>query len=269
MKGPELLSKSEDNWVTDMGAWFGGDRVIFRGKNLFTDLFDKSWMEVWLFGITGREFTDKQIELWNRLWVLCSSFPEPRIWNNRVAALTASARATAAQAMAASISVSEATIFGRQADFAAFEFITHANKLVLKGESLEDVLTTELKTKRKIPSGFGRPMISVDERIPPVIRLAEELGFDKGAHFKLAVNLDKYLIENRKKLRLNIGGLAAALSADQGLSLREYYHFVLLTFAAGNIACYQDALGKPSGSFFPMSCGRISFQGKPHRKWEI
>ena len=72
MRGSELLTKSEDNWITDMGAWFGGDRVIFRGKNLFTDLFDKSWMDVLLYGITGREFDQAQMRLWNSLWVLCA-----------------------------------------------------------------------------------------------------------------------------------------------------------------------------------------------------
>ena len=269
MRGSELLTKSEDNWITDMGAWFGGDRVIFRGKNLFTDLFDKSWMDVLLYGITGREFDQAQMRLWNSLWVLCASFPEPRIWNNRVASLTATAKSTGSLAVSATTAVSEATIYGKQADYAAFEFITRANKQIEGGETLENILSVEMKTKRIIPPGFSRPMISMDERSPPAIRLAEELGFDKGAHFKIAVSLDKLLVEKRKKLRLNIAGLAAALAADQGLSQREYYYYVIMAFSAGNLACYQDAVPKPAGTFFPLRCERVIYQGKPYRKWEI
>lgn len=264
----DKLKEFEDNWVTEMGAWFGGDRVIFRGKNLFTEFHTKTWMDIWLYAITGKEFSSKQLELWNQLWILCSSFPEPRIWNNRVAALTGSARGTAAQGISASIAVSEAAIFGRQADIAAYQFIRKALTQIKDGASLAQVVDDEIKEKRHIPPGFGRPMISVDERIPPVIKLAEKLGFDQGEHYKLALQLDELLITSRRRLRLNIGGLAAALSADQGLTPREYYHFVLLTFTAGNIACYQDTLDKPEGSFFPLSCPRISYQGKPHRKWE-
>lgn len=268
MIGPKVLLDSEDNWITEMGAWFGGDRVIFRGKNLFTDLFDKSWMEVMLYGITGREFSTEQIRLWNSLWVLCASFPEPRIWNNRVAALTGTAKSTGALAISASTAVSEATIYGKQADFAAFEFITRANQLISKGQSLDEILETEIKSKHAIPPGFGRPMISVDERIPPVIKLAEELGFDNGAHFKIAIELDKLLVEKRRRLRLNIAGLAAALAADQGLTRREYYYYVLLAFSAGNLACYIDAMDRDPGSFFPLRCERIAYKGIPHRKWE-
>lgn len=268
MKGPKELLDCEDNWVTSMGAWFGGDRVIFRGKNLFTDLFDKSWMEVLLYGITGREFNENQMRLWNSLWVLCASFPEPRIWNNRIASITGTAKSTGSLALSATTAVSEATIYGKQADYAAFEFITRANDLVKKGETLGSILDREMKAKRVIPPGFGRPMISVDERIPPVIRLAEELGFDDGAHFKLAVELDKLLVEKRKRLRLNIAGLAAALAADQGLSQREYYYYVILAFTAGNLLCYQDTMDRTAGVFFPLRCERIAYQGKPHRKWE-
>ena len=31
MEGPKCLLDSEDHWVTSMGGWFPGKRVVFRG----------------------------------------------------------------------------------------------------------------------------------------------------------------------------------------------------------------------------------------------
>src|SRR5919106_230924 len=87
MRGPEQLFESEDHWVTSMGAWFPGERVVLRGKDLFHDLKDLSWMALLLFGITGRIPDERQVRLFEGIWALSTSFPEPRLWNNRVAAL--------------------------------------------------------------------------------------------------------------------------------------------------------------------------------------
>lgn len=268
MSGPKKLLEQEDNWVTSMGAWFGGDKVVFRGKNLFTELHDKSWMEIWLYAITGREFDSKEIELWNRSWVLCSSFPEPRIWNNRVAALAGSAKATAAQAIAAATAVSEAKNYGRQADLAAFDFITRVGQRVKSGIDIQSIFDSEFANNRAIPAGFGRPLIRIDERVPPVMRLAQELGFDAGMHYRMMIALDTLLAASRRRVRLNIAGLAATFAADQGFTARQYYHSVLLIFSAGNIACYQDAVEKTAGTFFPLRCDRIAYKGVGPRKWE-
>src|SRR5919108_6452472 len=87
MRGPKQLLENEDRWVTTIGAYFPGERVVFRGKDLFHDLKDLSWMALLLYGITGRIPDERQVRLFNGFWTLCTSYPEPRIWNNRVAAL--------------------------------------------------------------------------------------------------------------------------------------------------------------------------------------
>jgi len=264
----ELLKFSEDNWITSLGAWYPGEKVILRNRDLLNDLSKKSWMEIWLFSITGREFSGAQIELWNRLWIICSSFPEPRIWNNRVAALGGTARTTGVLALSSATAVSEASIYGRQADYAAFDFICRMEQTIQNGSDIWDEVKKEIFDKKAAPPGYGRPVISVDERIPPVIQLASELGFDEGPHFKLALKIEQLLLQKRYRFRLNVGGIAAALSADQGLSLEEYYCFVSLVFSAGNIACFIDSSSKPPGTLFPLRCSRISYIGAPSRKWE-
>lgn len=259
----------EDNWETDLGAWFAGERVVLRGKDLFTELYNESWISVWHYAITGRFFPEKGLEFWSRIWVLCTSYPEPRIWNNRIAALSGSSKSTAFLAMAGANSVSDAKFFGGHAQYAATEFIIRAKKLVDDGETIEEIVKNEIKKIRTFPPGYGRPIIKSDERIPPAIRLAKDLGLFDGPHVKLAFQIDKLLVKNRYRVQINIGGLAAAFAADQGLSPYEWYCVATVMYSAGMIACYMDSASKPAGTFFPLRCGRIDYKGKPRRKWEI
>lgn len=269
MTGPDKLIEREDNWETDMGAWFAGERVVFRGLDVFTELFDKDWVDIWFFSITGKFFTKKQIELFSRTWTLSSSYPEPRIWNNRVAALSGSARTTAMISVASAIAISEAKVYAGQANLVAADFITRAKKLVVdEGRDLFDVVKQEMKLIRQIPFGFGRPIINKDERVPVALKLAKELGFADGPHVKLAFEIEKLLSEKRYRAKLNILGFTSAMCADQGLTPTEFYRMATIIYSAGMMACYIDAVDKPAGTFFPLRCERISYEGKPHRKWE-
>ena len=94
MRGPEKLLENENHWETRMGGWFPGERVVYRGQDLHVDLKDMSWMELYVYGITGRRFDEKQLKILNAIWAN-TSYPEPRLWNNRVAALAGTARSTA------------------------------------------------------------------------------------------------------------------------------------------------------------------------------
>ena len=269
MIGPHTLLEREDNWETEMGAWFAGERVVFRGLDVFTELFDKSWVEMWYFAITGRWFEKKQIELFSRLWVICTSYPEPRIWNNRVAALTGSARATAMLGLSTAIAVSEGKYYGGQANFASVDFIKRAKKWTIdRGCDLEIMVFQEIKQTRQIPMGFGRPIINHDERVPHALRLAKELGVGDGPHVKLALQVEQILKKKRYRAVLNIGGLTAALCADQGLSPKEFYLAASVIYSAGMMACYIDAEAKEPGTFFPLRCERITYQGVSARKWK-
>ena len=128
MRGPQTLLDAENNWETDLGAWFPGERVVFRGKDLFQELGNSSWMGLLLFGITGREFNEKQIRLFEGIWTICSSYPDPRIWNNRVAALTGTVRSTSTLAVSAGNAVSEALIYGRRPVTYSIDFMFRAKK---------------------------------------------------------------------------------------------------------------------------------------------
>lgn len=266
MRGPKALLESEDRWVTDMGAWFPGERVVFRGKDLFRDLAEWDWMSLLLYGITGRDFTDKQVRLLESLWITCISYPDPRLWNNRVAALAGTTRSTATLAISGANAVSEATIYGHRPIIGAIDFLLRTRSELDKGGDLVRRIREHLKENRHIP-GYGRPVVRRDERIEPLMLRAEKLGFADGRHVKLAFAVERILLQGRWRLHMNIAAVAAGLAADQGLTPNEYYQFLVLGFSAGMFPCYADATSHPEGSFFPLRCDRLVYKGKPHRRW--
>jgi hypothetical protein len=238
--------------------------VVFRGKDLFTELADLPWMGLLLYGITGRIMDEKQIRLFEGIWSLCTSYPDPRLWNNRVAALAGTARSTGALGVSAATAITEAKIYGGQPIIAAFKFIKKAK--TTSRTSLTKLVREELTKNRLIP-GFGRPLAGQDERIVPLMNLAKQLGFHNGPHTKLVFEIERILLAGRWRQNMNIAGLAAALALDQGLDAHEYTSYLVLAFSAGMVPCYLDATQKPEGSFFPLRCDRISYEGPEPREW--
>ncbi len=267
MKGPELLKHYEDNWVTDMGAWFPGERVVLRGKDVFTELNNHTWMEYLLFAVTGKQSKSLAM-LIDQLWLLTTSYPDPRLWNNRVAALAGTTRSTCALAVAAGTAVSEAKTYGQRANRGALDFLHRAFKKIKQGQSIENIVTTELKTHRSI-FGFGRPVVKTDERLSPVQKYLDLKNITHGQFYKILLEINTYLTNSKYKLNLNIGGVNAALMGDNGLTSDEYLQMSTLAFCAGMMPCYIDAKSQPAGAFFPLSTTKINYTGASlPRTWE-
>lgn len=259
------LFEYEDHWPTELGVVSVADgTVTLRGHDLLNALEDLSWMDLLMFGITGRRFSAAQIELFQGLWKISASYPEPRIWNNRVAALGGSARSTPGLALGAAIAVTDATIYGQRPMIGAFDFLQRARACCDSGEPLQDVVARELKTHRTLP-GYGRPLRSVDERLAPAERLARRLGLWGGAHTLLAFEVADIL--KRHRMGMNVAAIAAGLYADQELSSEEYYRATLLAFTAGLIHCEFDAAKHPEGSLFSLRCDRLQYSGPAPRAW--
>ena len=266
MSGPERLLEAENNWVTRMGAWFPGERVVFRGQDLHVDLKDMSWMELYLFSITGRRFTGARLKVLNAIWTY-TSFPEPRLWNNRVAALAGTARATGALGVVAGMAISEASIYGLRPCIRAIDFLQHAKQHLDTGETLIEVIEEELRRYRSI-AGYGRPITRTDERIPYMRTLLRETGMDLGAYVCLASDIETLLQEGRWRWQMNIAALCAAITADMGFTPREHYLFLIPCFVAGMLPCLIEASEKPEGTFFPLRCERLAYEGQPLRRWD-
>lgn len=266
MKGPRELLENEDRLVTRMGAWFPGERTVFRGKDLHHDFGTAEWMALYLFSVTGRQFNSAQLELMNTMWVF-TSYPDPRLWNNRVAALAGTARSTGALALSAALAVSEATVYGRRPDIRTLDFLQRTKAALDRGEPLPALVEAELTRYRVLP-GYGRPVVRGDERLDHLMRRAEALGLGRGPYVIIAFDIEQYLRASRRRMQMNYAVLTAAFCADFGFSAREFYLFAFGAFLAGMIPCWSEAAERPEGAFLPLSCQRIAFDGPGRRRWD-
>ncbi len=263
--GPDLLQQHVGVLKSRMGAFFPGSHVIFRGQDLHTELKDMDWVELYVFGITGRRFSPQQLRLMHSIWTY-TSYPDVRLWNNRVAALAGSVRSTGNLGVAAALAVSEASIYGRGIDMRAIDFLIRARKELNEGGALSECVRQELDAHRSI-AGYGRPLVSGDERNQHMLVLAKSLGLDQGPYLQLAFAIEEFLFAGRWRMKMNYAGLVAALIADIGLSPREYYLFLFPAFLAGMQPCLIEASDRPEGTLFPVSCADILYEGQQKRSW--
>jgi hypothetical protein len=267
MKRPTLLDY-EGPLRTRMGACFPGERAVFRGKDLHADLNELDWVELYTFGITGRRLLPPQVKILHALWTY-TSYPDARLWNNRVAALAGSARSTGALGVAAAIAVSEASIYGWKPEIAAADFLIRARQLLDTGASLNDVLRQELQQHRRI-LGYGRPVatLQVDERIPAVLALMKREGVEQGAYLRLAFDIERGLSALGRQLPINYAAFTVAVVLDMGFSVRECYMFQLPSFQAGMPPCYMEGVERAEGTTFALRCSQVRYEGPARRHWE-
>lgn len=257
--------ENEEFWFSHVGKWLPGETVLYREKNLFGDLADFSWLKVFFYGATGKLLSDPQVEMAGSMMTISSSFPDPRLWNNRVAALGGTTRTTASLALSAALAVSEAKVYGHGPIVDAFKLLVAAGE-AKNQQVLKNFVIRRLKKEKVLP-GFGRPVVRVDERVVPLLAKAKKLGFDDGKYVRLAFEIEKILMDSGYRLRMNIASLSAAIMADQGFTAKEHNLMFQLCFSAGILPCYIDACQKREGAFFPFRCERINYSGKPQREW--
>jgi hypothetical protein len=260
------LFAAENNLTTHMGKAFLSERVVLRGLDLHHDLVNQhSWFAVHLYAITGRFFESKQLTLLEYLWS-CTSYPDASIWPNNTASLAASVRSTASLAMAAGLVTSEASLFGLRPLKRAFDFFYRANQAQQAGQSLTQIIEDELQANGMI-YGYGRPLASLDERIPHTLKQIQDLGFAQGSSVKMALAVNDYLIQHKQKA-MNIAALDAAVGVDFGFSAEQFHLYMNLIVYAGQPPCYLDALQRPQGSFCPIRCSSVVYSGRAKREWE-
>lgn len=251
-------------WSTGIGKAFLGERTVLRGKDLHHELGDWDWFKVYLYGITGRELADNQVRMLSYFWI-ASSYADPSIWPNHVAALGGTVRSTASLSCMAGLAISEASIYGRRPEKRALDFFYRAVRARAEGDSLETIVEREIATHKTI-YGYGRPLAKMDERIPHTLVMAKTLGLDGGEHLLLAKDVYRYLKANRG-LSMNISAINTAIVADIGLTPEEYQLFLTPCFITGIAPCYADARNQPEGAFFPLPCDSIAYQGRAKRTW--
>lgn len=259
----ETLLEYEKQWPTDVGKVFPSERAVFRGYDLHQDLKGLTWFELNLLGITNKKFSDVELSVLNYMWV-GTSYPDPRIWNNRVAALAGTVRTNPAAAVSAALAVSDATIYGGLPIVRSFDFLQKAKQAIAAGSRLEHFIEIALKHD-KVIYGYGRAKTNGDERVPHMMRFLKEKKLATLPTVELAFDIET-ILNKKKNLTMNIGALYSAIAIDFGLTQQEYHLFMTLVFSAGIGPCYMDALNKPAGAFFPIRCIQLNYIGDKKRR---
>jgi len=264
MSGYRLLDEAHGRLRTRVGAAFPGTRAVFRGQDLHAELGDLDYLDLYHYGITGRRLSAAQLRLLHAIWVN-TSYPDARLWNNRVAALAASARSPVSLGMTAAMAVSDAVVYGGQPGLWAMAFFKRMVAAVDAGASLADCVLAEARDHTVY--GYGRPINSTDERIPWVMAKAKQLGLDKGRHIQIAFEIERILLTYRPQLKMNYAALHAAFAADMGLSVPEYHVLRMPVFMAGIAPCYVEASEAVEGTLLPLKCDDICYEGRGKRTW--
>jgi len=239
-------------------------RSVYGEHDLHHSLKDLSWFELNLYGITGRRFSPVQVRMLNYLW-LQTSYADVRIWPNRIAALAGSARSTPLLALVGGMASCDAELFVATPLVRCLAMLRRVRRQVSEGEALETLLQAELDHGRTV-YGFGRPIASVDERVPHLVTFLRDLDADHGECLRLAFRIEAFLLE-AKQIRMNIGALLAAVCADLGFDEVQMHLFSSLLVFAGMPPCYRDAKRVPPGGVLPLRCDDVRYTGVSPRKW--
>ena len=263
------LEQFEGPMRTTAGKLFPGERVVFKGLDLHATFADAEWIDLYIFSITGRRLSAPQLKVLQSVWVY-TSYPDARLWCNRVAALTGSSRGTAAQGLGAALAASEAAIYGRQPEIGVADFLVRALARRSSGEPLEHIVCEELKRHPRL-MGYGRPIAAglSDERTPVTLALMERMGVPQGAHMKLAFEIEHVLEKILgRPLLMTYSSIVVAIPLDMGFTPMQCYLYMQPSFIAGMIPCYQEALERPECATFPLRCNSLRYDGPGAREWE-
>lgn len=264
------LTQLHQHYPTSSGLAFLSECSIFKNKDLHHELGSLDWFSLNLFGITGREFQQKELEVLNYIW-LSTSYADIRIWPNRIAALASSARTTPILAMVGGIASCDAELFVAKPLVSCLSMYLSIGKQLEtrkqehKNSSLNTIIEEKINSKKTI-FGYGRPITSTDERVPHLVKFLHERDMDNGRYFKMAFKIEAILKE-KKNIQMNIAALYAAVCADFGFNEVQMNLFVSLLVYAGMPPCYLDTLEKPAGTLLPLKCSDIAYTREETRAW--
>lgn len=210
-----------------------GDHEL-RGKLLFAELLEKrSFVQVAAFAIAGIELSDRDAALLDHEGVL-TQLADVRIWPLAVTRRIAASGGELAEAVVGGLASLCTPLMTVQPVAGFMEFLAETRGELVQGAALGECVARALCSGRRI-LGIGRPVLGIDERVPPKLRLAERYGRAHGANMQLAKQIDAIVFE-QKGLRVNSAGYQGALLADLGFSPRAAAAFCLLYFVVPVLA---------------------------------
>lgn len=263
--------KAWDNYhgriISSKGGWKIGEGVQSCGFDIMKDLVGKkSYMQMVMLNATGR-LPSKALADWVEAIHICLSWPDPRIWCNRIGALAGTSRTSSVAASTLGTLAAESVSYGIKPLISGVEFIQYAQRQIATGISVAHFMQEELKKHGGKPHimGYIRPLAKGDERIPSMEQVTKELGFEIGEHLSLAYEVEKELIKSHGE-RMNINGYMSAFLSDQGYTAQEVYQIFSFLVVSGVTACYIDANERLAGGFSPLKTTDIVYKGPALRQ---
>lgn len=264
--GYDQLDELRGKIKSKKGGWIIGEGVFVHGYNLLSDIVGKkSFFELVILNATGRLPT-KQLAYWVESVYSCLSWPDPRIWCNRVGALAGTNGCSPVSASFSGVLSSDSKSYGVYPLLEGVKFIQKSLIDYKKGHSiLECIEKNSLFIKGK-PAivGYARPIAKGDERIEAMERVTIECGFEYGDHLLLAYDVERFLIDKYDEA-MNINGFVSAFMSDQNFSAIEIYRIFSSLVFSGVVACYVDAKDKDPGFFSPFRVEDIEYIGVDDR----
>lgn len=267
MSNYQAWEKYHGRIVSSRGGWKIGSGVQNCGYDMMNDLVGEvSYMQVVILNATGR-LPSKALADWVEAIHICLSWPDPRIWCNRIGALAGSNRVSSVTASCIGVLAAESTSYGIKPLIKGVEFIEHAFNELSKGISVEDFIEIEIKKFGGKPNlmGYARPIAKGDERIPAMEKVTNNLGFSTGEHLSLAYKIESKLNEKYDET-MNINGYVSAFLADQGYSPIEVYRIFSSVVLSGVTACFIDTADRIEGNFAPLKTTDVIYKGAKLRK---
>jgi citrate synthase len=263
----EELLKHRGKLLARDGGWLAGKGVYSHGHDLLKEMLpNKRYFHVLMLNALGRVPEDRFCD-WVEAIFICLSWPDPRIWCNGIGALAGSAQTTSVAATAAGMLASDSVMYGPYTVQKGIEFINKVVGQIEDGASVKTLVEAEIKRSggKVHIMGYARPIATGDERVEAMLGYGEALGYEVGRHLQVALDIEKYLLENYNE-SLNINGYASAFLADQGISPEQAYNIFPSVVNSGVTACYVEQKAKPLDSYLPLTCEDIEYTGPELRQ---
>ncbi len=248
------------------GGWITGKAINSHGYDMMNDLVGKhSYMQIIMLNATGR-MPSRALADWLEAAHICLSWPDPRIWCNRIGALGGSAGASVVASTCAGVLSADSMIYGIKPFKDSVAFIQKVYKATQHGENINDIINENIKKhngKLRI-MGYARPVAKGDERIKAMTRVTQNLGFNIGPHLQLAFEIEEIILK-RFDESMNIAMYISAFLSDQGYSPKDVYRLLTVLVFSGITACHTDAAEREHGTFSPLQVTDVLYTGVPAR----
>ncbi len=248
------------------GGWRVGSGITTHGYSLLEDIHRNcSVFQVLILNVSGKLPERRLADLVEGLFI-CLSWPDPRIWCNKMGVFSAMTRSSATAAIACGGLAGDSKMYGAGTGPAIESFVTNAYEHIVEGsDSVETFIEEHAYRGGKLfAPGFARPLAKGDERIPAMRRYAKELGFEVGPYENMANQMEDYL-SHKDGEGLNLSGYFTVFMKDRGYTIDEIMGIAAWSVSTGVYAAYFEYINQPPEAFLSLKVDDIGYVGAEER----